>query len=74
MISPAQERSHLLLADSHLLECREHIRRQIKVVRHQRSMGWDDQASLELLHVLRSIQVTLRAHRAIISSLIQSPG
>lgn len=49
MISLAQERSHLLAADSHLLECRAHIRRQIEVVRHQRSMGWDDQASLELL-------------------------
>lgn len=66
MLTMAEERSHLELADRHLQDARRRIRSQIGHVRRKRGAALDEELSVKLLRTFLAIQRNMRIHRAAI--------
>lgn len=61
-----QELLHLVAADTHILEGRARIRRQIALVRELRAKGNDTAQAMRLLELLRESIALQCEHRALI--------
>ena len=70
MSDPDQERRHLVQADGHIAECKDHIARQQRMIEQLAGRGQPTEVAQVMLEALQSTLRAFEAHRKLIIAQI----